>query len=190
MIDSLANLILKLLSERQTNRQLVHKQFVDPIRSELGKLHAGYLTNLSKYKELLRSESSAFDVPLADLVQYHHDLAITLRVQLRARTSSLTKVSSERIDDLDQHVLKFVHAIAEYLEGRDIVDAFDLLRKGELQGVVGIRNPFFTSIQFSLRSPRDHVLTTAWLDKMLVGMQHRYSKFQAATSDLETFLLS
>lgn len=190
MIDSLVNLILKLLSERQTNRQLVHKQFVEPIRSELGKLHAEYLANLSKYKELLRSESSALDVPLADLVERHHDLAIALRAQLRARTSSLTKVSSERIDDLDQHVLRFVHAIAEYLEGRDIEDAFDLLRQGELQGIVEIKNPIYTSIQFSLRSARDRVLTTAWLDKMLVGIQHRYSKFQEATSNLETFLLS
>lgn len=189
MLDAIT-FFIRWLKERETNRQLVLSNCVDPLLSELEKLHKLYVERLNAYKAHFQSGQESFEIDLKPALDLDQDLAITIRAQIVSRASSLQSVAEKRLDTLDESMKRFMLSVAEYLEGPSPDRTVIAEAHNQFPGLISFRNPTLDRAHVFIASTHQRSDVVELLDRLLVGQHQRYVSVQKNASVLRSELLA
>lgn len=188
MIDKILELLIKLLKERETNKQLVLKECLNPLKADIDSLHAHYLNQFHACKRQLGEGKEAG--MLMPEVLLALDQAIVSRRKIGGQIAALLHVSNARVDQYEQHALAFTHSAVDYLEGKVWGNLDELLQHPFSLGTLGIPNPYYVRLQNDLRYIESRQKVSESIEQCLVHIQVRHAEVEHNYAKFRAFLLS
>ena len=115
MISMVTDLVIRLVKERESNKQLVLKECLTPLKAHIDQLHKHYLTELNRLKGSLSDGTSQKDMERRVMVAF--DEAVFKRTVIANQLRAMLKVTNARLDRYGLQAHAFAQAVVTYLEG-------------------------------------------------------------------------